>query len=355
MNDQQLERLSGRARHRHRHEGSAPRRNSPIDVPFSPDNSRRLLAADGGPQPPAMGRRWRTPTCARHGTRRRAYLAAMDAGSARWKAAAGGRWRRPFSSACGRASPARNRSCAGSASCAAGCNAARRATASRRSTTGVRVGYGGGAVHSPYPGRGKSAPADHRADRGVHQPTRPILVPPDPSTKRPSRCRCRPPSRNYAKPLNPHGDKTMPRFFKPLGGFPTSRPPRPCASATTATRTCSARTARKSARLRRRRPAVDAELHDREMENLVKGGSWVEVESADADPGERPMSPNAAPIPQQSHAGGQPVTSAPKKTGAVDPPPVVGGDPKPPTTPSPRARSNRQWHQPSPSRSPAQA
>jgi hypothetical protein len=46
-----------------------------------------------------------------------------------------------------------------------------------------------------------------------------------------------------------------------------------------------------------------------EMENLVKGGSWVEVESADADPGERPMSPNAAPIPQQSHAGG-PVTSA---------------------------------------------
>jgi hypothetical protein len=94
-------RLSGRARHRHRHEDSAPRRNSPIDVAVH----HRTIRDDFSPLTAVLtrlqsGRRWRTPTCAaawnaaasvpgamapvrRDGRRRLAAVGAQDRATAR--------------------------------------------------------------------------------------------------------------------------------------------------------------------------------------------------------------------------------------------------------------------------------
>ncbi len=123
----------------------------------------------------------------------------------------------------------------------------------------------------------------------------------------------------------------MPRFFKPLGGFPTA----PTAKALRIGDDGDAHMIHddgKEQRLgyvgadQRWMPSYTVE----EMENLIKGGSWIEVESADADPGERPMSPAAAP---KQSAG--PVTvsgkAAPpaKAPTAPDAPPVQNANPNP--------------------------
>lgn len=128
----------------------------------------------------------------------------------------------------------------------------------------------------------------------------------------------------------------MPRFFKPLGGFLT----KPNAKAI--------------------RIGDDGDTHfilddgteqrtgyvgtdqrwmpDRtitEMENLVAGGSWVEVKDANDEPGERPMSPAAAP--KQTHGAGPVVSGvANKPAQQADRPPVIGGDPKSTNNPQPK-------------------